>query len=169
VDSRRLELGLVVDLSAESFGVPGQRTFRLLVRSGEGQVAMWLEKEQVVMLGSAIGEMLDRLAADSGTAPVAETIGTFVGELDVKVGSLEIGYDPAHAGFSVEATDFESPMGLTSIALLAAREQLERVQNQIDSILSASRPRCLVCGRPLTGSPHFCPESNGHSSPTVAE
>jgi uncharacterized repeat protein (TIGR03847 family) len=164
-----LDLGLVVDLTAESFGVPGQRTFRLLVRSGEGQVALWLEKEQVVMLGSAIGEMLTRLGAESGTAPVAESIGTFVGDLDVKVGSLEIGYDPTHAGFAVEASDFESPMGLTSIALLAAREQLERVQDQIESIVSASRPRCPLCGRPLTGQPHFCPESNGHSSPALAE
>ena len=48
-------LGPVDGVTAESFGEPGRRTFRLFAQTGPGRVSLWLEKEQVVMLGSALG------------------------------------------------------------------------------------------------------------------
>jgi uncharacterized repeat protein (TIGR03847 family) len=163
VDTQRLDLGVLSSIAAEAFGEPGQRTFRLLLETSEGQVSLWLEKEQIVMLGSAIGELMERVPGRRGASPESDTLGRFTGQLDVSAGSLTVGYDPAHNGFTVEASDFSSPFDLTSISCLVARDQFTRVRDQIAEIVAASRPRCSLCGTPLTGGSHFCPGSNGHA------
>jgi uncharacterized repeat protein (TIGR03847 family) len=164
-----VDLGLVTDLRAESFGEPGRRTFRLYATTPEGEASLWLEKEQIVMLGSAVSELLQRVPESQGQEPASTVGASFMGELDVRVGSLTIGYDAGQSGFTVEATDFESTMGIESIRLLASRSQFAGVADRIDEIVAASRPRCPLCGTPLTGGPHFCPESNGHGALTALE
>jgi uncharacterized repeat protein (TIGR03847 family) len=164
VDNRRLDLGVVESLQAEAFGEPGQRTFRVYAKTAEGAVSLWLEKEQVVMLGSAVEELMQRVPSDLGGSPDSDILKSFVGELEVKVGSLAIGYDADHSGFSLEATDFTSDFDLNNISLLATREQFTGLREQIDEIVSAGRPRCPLCGRPLSADGHFCPESNGHAA-----
>ena len=158
-----MDLGLVSVVEVESFGEPGQRTFRVVARTAEGQVSLWLEKEQVVMLGSAITELLERVPTQQGNEPTSRQSSRFVGELEVKVGSLSIGYNAGDDGFTLEAGEFASPFDLTNISLLASRDHLVRMEEQIEEIVAASRPRCPLCGTPLTGGPHFCPESNGHA------
>jgi uncharacterized repeat protein (TIGR03847 family) len=167
VENQRLDLG-VVTLHAESFGEPGKRTFRLQSDTGEGQVWLWLEKEQLAMLGSAIDEILQRVPAPLGASPESTATGRFMGELEVRVGSLTLGYDREQDGFTLEAGEFESAFSLESITLIAARADLERVSQEIASIVAAGRPRCPLCGTPLGGSPHFCPPSNGHTEVTVS-
>jgi uncharacterized repeat protein (TIGR03847 family) len=169
VDNRRLDLGLVESLRAEAFGEPGQRTFRLFVGTPEGKVSLWLEKEQVVMLGSALEEILERVPPSDGEAPESDILRSFTGELEVKVGGLAIGFDANHSGFSVEATDFASAFDLSSISLLATRTQFVALAEQINQIVAGGRPRCPLCGTPLSGPAHFCPESNGHARVTRAE
>ena len=87
----------------------------------------------------------------------------FVGDLEVRVGSLAVGFDPDGAGFSLEAADFTSALGLSSIVLNARRDQFTSLEHEISEIVSQSRPRCPLCGQPLSADPHFCPESNGHA------
>lgn len=169
MDNERLSLGLVSNVRAESFGEPGSRTFRVLAETPAGHVSLWLEKEQIVMLGSAIEELLGRVPDALGTRPQSEAEGTFVGEMEVKVGSLAIGYSADQAGFTMEASDFTSPFPIKSIDFLATRDQFDGMRDQIDNIVSASRPRCMLCGTPLAGGPHFCPESNGHAQVTLSD
>jgi uncharacterized repeat protein (TIGR03847 family) len=163
VNDRRLDLGPVESVKAESFGEPGQRTFRLLAQTGEGTVSLWLEKQQLAMLGAALEDLLERtLEQHVMPAAEAETSG-FVGELEVRVGSLAVGFDPEGEGFSLEAADFTSALGLSSITIRARRDQFVSLEQEISEIVSQSRPRCALCGQPLTSGPHFCPESNGHA------
>ena len=115
------------------------------------------------MLGSAIQELLQRIPADRGDSPDSDVIRSFMGELEVKVGALAIGYDADHSGFSLEASDFVTALDLSSIELLATRSQLAAMEDQIRDIVAAGRPRCPLCGTPLTGQAHFCPPSNGHT------
>lgn len=163
MDSRRLDLGLVRDVEAETFGEPGNRTFRLHVTTGEGRVSLWLEKEQLAILGSAIGELLDRVPEGSPAENVPDTESAFMGDLEVRVGSLSLGYDRERNAFALVAGDFESAFELTSISLLTTRNQVSAVREQVEKIVAAGRPRCPLCGRPLGSGPHFCPESNGHA------
>jgi uncharacterized repeat protein (TIGR03847 family) len=163
VNDRRLDLGPVESVHAESFGEPGQRTFRLLAHTGAGTVSLWLEKQQLAMLGSALEDLLAR-TPEQYELPTAELEASgFVGDLEVRVGSLALGFDPEGDGFSLEAADFTSALGLSSISLRAQREQFASLEQEISEIVSQSRPTCPLCGQPLTSGPHFCPESNGHA------
>jgi uncharacterized repeat protein (TIGR03847 family) len=169
MDNRQLDLGLVASVHAESFGEPGQRTFRLIARTEEGEVAVWVEKEQLVMVGSAIDEVLRRVPQHFGREPDSDLLRSFVGELEVHAGALAVGYDGDHSGYSIEASEFASQFDLTSISLLARRQDFEALSKEIGDILAASRPRCVLCGSQLTGEPHFCPPSNGHTRVKVGD
>jgi uncharacterized repeat protein (TIGR03847 family) len=164
-----LDLGLVDNFAAQAFGEPGQRTFRLLATAAEGTVSLWLEKEQIVMLASAIGELLERVAPELGSAPQSGAPHNFVGELEVRVGSLGIGFDEASSGFTLEASELVAPFDLTRIRLMVSRDQFTVAKTQLDEIVAQGRPRCLLCGRPLTSGPHFCPQSNGHVQAVKSE
>lgn len=164
-----MDLGLVSALRAEAFGEPGNRTFRIFATTPEGKLSLWLEKEQVVMLGSALDELLQRVPKSRGEDPESDVIRSFMGELEVKVGSLAIGYDADHSGFTLEASDFSSAFDLSAIGLLGSRSQFEKLEDEIEEIVSAGRPRCPLCGRPVTGDAHFCPESNGHTEVARAD
>lgn len=164
MERRSLDLGLVPAVRAESFGEPGHRTFRLLVQLNGGSLSLWLEKEQIAVLGSAIGELLGRVPAESSEDKEVGAPTSFTGDLEVRVGSLSIGFEPELRDFVLEAGDFlESPFELSGIRFQATREQFEAIEEQIESIVAGSRPRCVLCGTPLSGGPHFCPESNGHA------
>ncbi|MGH2442819.1 MAG: DUF3090 family protein [Chloroflexota bacterium] len=158
-----MDLGVVSDVHAQSFGEPGQRTFRLLTEIDDGSMSLWLEKEQVVMMGSAMEEILSRVPPPLGDGPVPSGPPTFRGEMEVRVGSLSIGYDLEHTAFSIEAGDLESSLGLDSVVLFAGRDVLAHLVEEISDIVAAGRPRCPLCGTPLSSEPHFCPRSNGHA------
>lgn len=156
-----MDLGPVEAVDAESFGEPGNRTFRLMVRAGQGTVSLWLEKQQVVGLGAAIQELLEQTPeVEESREPASQA---FRGEFEVHVGSLGIGHSKARRGFVIEAGDFETAFDLSSIEFLASRGQVAALLDQIHEIVAAGRPRCVLCGTPLTGEPHLCPESNGHA------
>lgn len=169
MDNRQLDLGLVESVRAESFGEPGQRTFRLLARTEAGEISFWLEKEQLVMVGSAVDEVLRRVPERRGKQPEADMLRGFRGEMEVHVGALAIGYDAEHEGYSIEASDLSGPFDLTSITLLARRGDFETLSREIADIVAAGRPRCVLCGTPLIGEPHFCPPSNGHAATSADE
>jgi uncharacterized repeat protein (TIGR03847 family) len=169
VDKQQLDLGLVDSFTAKAFGEPGQRTFRVQATAAEGSVSMWLEKEQIVMLASAIGELLERVPEDLGTAPQAGESRHFVGDLEVQVGALGIGFDQTVSGFTLEASELMAPLELSAIRFVASRQQLVTAKSQLDDIVAKGRPRCILCGSPLTDGPHFCPQSNGHAQTATPE
>ena len=54
-----IELGLARGIDAQSFGQPGQRTFRLRIVGAEAESAsLWIEKEQMQALSIALKQML---------------------------------------------------------------------------------------------------------------
>lgn len=168
MENEELDLGIAA-VRAESFGEPGSRTFRLLTENSSGKISLWLEKEQLVVLGSAVEELLQRVPPPHGTAPRGAARGSFVGELDLEVGALAIGYDGELAGFTLEASQFASPFGLKSVKLVTSRSDFSALAHQISEIAAAGRPRCPLCGRPMGASGHFCPPSNGHAHLTKPE
>lgn len=144
-----MDLGLVADVTAESFGEPGHRTFRLLARTTEGTVSLWLEKEQVVALGAALEELLERVRG--GDEPRAPAGPVFVGELEVRVGSLTLGFSSEYQGFVMEASDFISPFDFEAIRLTASRGQLERVEEQIGRIVAGGEAPLPPLRHPVDG------------------
>lgn len=169
MESKRLNLGLVMGLHAESFGEPGQRTFRLLVETRAGRVSLWLEKQQIVALLAAADELLDRITEGDERGATSASADSLAGDLEVRVGSLSVGFDRSNDAFLLEAGDFETAFDLTHIAMLVNRGQLEAMRDELRDIVSHSRPRCPLCGTPLTGEPHFCPQSNGHADLSIED
>lgn len=162
MDKSHLDLGWVNSAAVESFGEPGRRTFRILASTPNGSVSVWLEKYQIALLAPALEELLDKTPQTESAAESEDT--SLRGDLDVKAGSLALGYDGTAGAFRIEVSDLaESPMSIESIQFCTGRDSVERMLDQARDILAGSRPRCPLCGTPLNGEPHFCPESNGHS------
>jgi uncharacterized repeat protein (TIGR03847 family) len=165
MDQGGLNIGFVQTLDAESFGEPGQRTFRLTATAGAGRVSLWMEKEQIVMLGNAAAEILERVPEPLGEDPkAASAAGEVSGEVEARVGSSSLGFDRVQNGFVIEATElWDATLNVTFVRLLANRAQLDHINEQVGEIIAGSRPRCPMCGQPLTEEAHFCPPSNGHA------
>lgn len=174
MDDVQYDFGTINRLEAEALGQPGQRTFRIIAGTAEGQTAvLWIEKEQL----QALGEAIDRLLAQIGPrrtrrldvvprppAPVAPLLDPPT--IEFKIGQLGLGYDTeqrlclllAHDIRDLEAEQ-ESP---PTLRCLLAPVRFRRLSEQIAGIVSSGRPVCPFCGAPLSDRPHFCPPSNGH-------
>src|SRR6478672_5754968 len=96
-------LGRVSWIGAESVGVPGQRTFRLMMVSERGAAQLWLEKEQLQQLAEAIARMLLEIDAERGadfrpsiSAEATPKPGDFPArpDIDFHVTALGLRYDP---------------------------------------------------------------------------
>ena len=59
----RHDFGLINTIKAEAIGVPGQRTFRLLIEGYGCSACLWLEKNQLLQLSIIIFQMLVTLPA----------------------------------------------------------------------------------------------------------
>lgn len=173
MDDVRYDFEMVNRLEAEAIGQPGQRTFRLLISSQRGETAaLWIEKEQL----QALGEAIDRLLAQLGPRryrrldivppppkPVDPPLDPPV--VEFKIGQLGLGYDVEARLCLLVAHDIEGdPEGPPTLRCLIKQSQFRRLSEQIAGIVATGRPRCPMCGTPLSDGPHFCPPSNGHLS-----
>jgi uncharacterized repeat protein (TIGR03847 family) len=167
-------MGRVDWIGAESVGVPGQRTFRLLANNSTMSAQLWLEKEELDALTKAIARMLLEIDTERGfQIPQRESTmdnpkpSNFPvnPDFDMQLGSLSLSYDTAREMVVIEATTRgEEDTEQASLRCQATRDQTERLQVNALDVLSAGRPRCPLCGTPLpaAGVPHFCPPTNGH-------
>lgn len=175
--------GAASRLQAQSIGDPGQRTFRLLIESSEGGAAvLWLEKEQLQALGLALEQLLAEVQgrlASASPPPNQSPPETFPAHANVefRVGRLALGQDESELEtgprYIVLAYDAEGASGEeeqdepshpATFACRATREQLRALSRSISDVVAAGRPRCPLCGEPLTtaGQPHGCVRSNGY-------
>lgn len=170
----RHNLGRVDWIGVESVGVPGQRTFRLLVATQQVSAHMWLEKEQLQALDEALARLLAEIDAERGVGIVRREETTAIPkpddfpatpDLEIYIGQLGLRYDTQRELIGLEtyergAEESEPP----AVRCLATRKQMESLHESIGEVISSGRPRCPFCGAPLSnqGMPHFCPPTNGH-------
>src|SRR5438105_5365710 len=92
-----LDFGAVDDADIETFGQPGQRTFRLIVERAERTAALWIEKEQLQALGLVIEQHLSPAGGGGYRAPHAllTLAARFPPQptLDFTLGRLAVGFD----------------------------------------------------------------------------
>lgn len=162
---RRQTEGDAERVGAEALGEPGQRRFRLLAIVDGITRVVWMEKEQLRRLGQALEQVLDNLP-DRG--PVIAATGSLLPFEDdtsyqIRAGRMELGYDEQRHRLVVIAHDIEaeeesSPAFVCRISPAQARELAEEAA----IVVSAGRPLCPLCGRPMGPSPHVCEKQNGH-------
>ena len=166
------EFGLARGIDAQSFGQPGQRTFRLrLVGSGAETASIWLEKEQMQALSLALKQMMAQLDYDN--EPPAANVGEFPvsADHDFRAGRLGMGFHPTDKTvvlFTYELgapEDEEDP----TLRVRLSQEQSAALIFNLDDIIAGGRPSCPLCGMPQEASGHACIRSNGHSKQPIPE
>src|SRR6478752_6322586 len=110
METPRNDYGSAISIDAEAIGRPGERRFRLIVRSSNGAAAMWLEKEQMSAIGGGLqreNERLDR--EEPSTDPDVEPLPFSASfDLEFRAGQIALGYDPNEHEFAIQAYDVES-------------------------------------------------------------
>ena len=154
-------------LSAEAFGEPGKRTFRIIASGGDGSAAIWLEKDQLLQLALAMNQLIAVLPESEDSAssdPAQDTIGSAEAKIEFKVGRLVLGHDAARGMFVIDAHDEESPEEApAALRLLGARPQIRAFAEEALKVCAAGRPLCPLCGGPIDKDGHRCPRHNGHA------
>lgn len=170
----RYDLGRVEWIGAEAVGLPGERTFRLLAKGREMTAQLWLEKEQLQALATAIAQMMAEISNEtsfdltpSGPATANPKPDDFPAQpdLEVYIGELTLKYDSSTDLIAIEVLGRdEDPDGPPTFLSTATRAQMVALQANALEVVSAGRPRCPLCHTPLSapGMPHFCPPTNGH-------
>ncbi|HEY7295730.1 MAG TPA: DUF3090 family protein [Dehalococcoidia bacterium] len=162
------DFGPVEGVGAEAVGQPGQRTFRL-VASGRGRFAsLWMEKEQLIALGTALQQQIVRLGRPALREQPARLISggdlPARADVDFRCGQLGLGFDEARSEFvvfaynaEIEETETAAWSGRLSVA------QARALSREIEAVVNAGRPKCPLCGAVMDGPVHVCPRANGHA------
>jgi uncharacterized repeat protein (TIGR03847 family) len=160
------DFGQASSLDAEAIGPPGQRRFRLTVMHDDDAASLWLEKEQLGALGTAMEQQLVRTdrrrmgvepPIDEGALPFPLNPG-----LDVRVAQIALGYDESRSLFRLQASVVDSADNRSaSFICSATHQQARRLIGVISRLMSSGRPSCPLCGAIIEGE-HTCPRSNGH-------
>ena len=164
----RYRLGALSHVYTEAKGEPGQRTFRLGLKSGAATGSLWLEKEQLYQLAIHLQEIASSLP-DTGEpghseAPEPEWTGG-IANLDFKVGKLSLGHDASSNCFLVVAHDIEEPDETTATtSFWLTLQQGEELAKEAIKVCAAGRPKCFLCGQPVNRDGHICPRANGHTA-----
>lgn len=155
---------------ADAVGEPGNRRFRLLIEDGHRSACLWLEKEQLQALGLAIDQQFNPLsvlwrrdAAGVGSPAKPEKPAEFPEqpEIEFQIGSLALASDEAASEFGLIVHDAEADQeGPATLVCRASRQQMRALSREIAALVNAGRPRCPLCGKPIEGDRHPCPNAN---------
>ena len=169
MESRRIRypLGAVSSIEAETFGEPGMRTFRLVLKAGAAISLVWLEKEQLFQLGTSLQEAVRRLSEADRERPSTPEAPEWSGEetnIEFKALQLMLKYEPSGNSFYFEAHEGdEGEDDAASTSCWVTVSQSAVLSEEALRICAAGRPPCLLCGLPIDPNGHICPRSNGHA------
>lgn len=156
-----IEFPEVDGFTAGTVGPKGERTFFLQATAGDTVVSLKLEKQQVSAMADYLGELLADLPEIEATEPAsAPDLVTPVEPMWI-VGALGAAYDPGADRIilmaeEVSDDDEESPASVATFRL-TPRQTSAFIERAYD-IVSAGRPPCPLCARPLDhGEDGFCP------------
>ena len=167
------DLGPLLRIETEAIGEPGQRRFRLRLGNAELNVSLWLEKEQVRALATAIQQILaqNRSQDDDGGRVEAPPLQDFPlnPDLDFQVGRLAFAYDDSIGALALFVTDIEHAQApQATLRASFTRDQARFFSAQAETAIAAGRALCPLCQIPLEGYDHLCPPTNGHSDDVFA-
>jgi uncharacterized repeat protein (TIGR03847 family) len=163
-----IDLGHAKAIDAESFGDPGQRTFRLRIEGANAESAsLWVEKEQVQALQIALKQMLSQLEHEKGAPPDMSGFPLSPNH-EFKVGRMSMGFDHRDQKVILQAYDIEAPEEADPLlSTKVSADQCAVLRVQLVDIVSGGRPLCPLCEAPIDKSGHTCIRSNGHSEEPI--
>ena len=165
----KYSLGSLSRIEPNTFGEPGQRTFNLVLESGEARCTVWLEKEQLFQLGIYLHEAVESLSGEDKARQNQDTEPAWSGggiSLDFKAGQVMLNYDQDNNSFRMLAYEREQEEATeepASVSFWISLDQAGTVSEEALRICAAGRPRCFLCGLPINPDGHVCPRANGHT------
>jgi uncharacterized repeat protein (TIGR03847 family) len=168
------DFGQVDGIGAEAVGPAGQRTFRLIARGRNEYASMWMEKEQLAALGTALQQQIVRmgrpLSGDRAPQLMQGRELPASADVEFRCGQVGLGYDEEREQFIVFAYPVDAaegdPAAWTGRLAIGQGRALSR---EIDQIVNAGRPKCPLCGLVMDGPTHICPRTNGHAKELTGE
>jgi uncharacterized repeat protein (TIGR03847 family) len=162
----KYRFGALSRVKAEASGVPGKRTFRLLLEAGAATAALWLEKEQLYQLALHIHEIVATIPKEErgtmATPPEPQWSGGAT-SIEFKVGKLALGHDGSSGCFLFLAHDAEEEdQPVATLSFWLTLGQGEELVSEALKVCAAGRPQCFLCGQPINPEGHVCPRANGH-------
>jgi len=154
------EFRAVRRLEAEAIGKTGKRTFRLLAENDAGTAIIWTEKEHLARLAIAARHMLnvnrERTNRMRGLPEVPAPAPLIRVTLSFHADRFELGHDAETSEFMLYAHDWEvDETGPHTFSCRLPRMQLQTLAASIEKSVAAGRPRCDVCGQPISGPDHI--------------
>ena len=165
---KRYEFDEVPLLSVVSMGVPGKRTFFLIIGQKKEWVRVWLEKEQLEALGLAIDQFLSTLSQEHLNFPeeaegksLPDDVSSGLPSAELEIEQITLGFDRERAALNF-LVHVLGPQKIDQAELYcrATLAQLKNLGEEAKSICAAGRPRCELCGRPIDPEGHICPKGN---------
>src|SRR6266545_4620436 len=118
MESAEHDFGRALSIDAEAVGQPGQRRFRLLVRSTSSSISVWMEKQQLAGIGTWFEEVLERLDREHPSSePDVEPLAAGEPELELRASQIGLGYDENEEAFTLHAFDAQNVGASQSPAL----------------------------------------------------
>ncbi len=165
----------------EALGQPGNRRFRLIAGKGHRTACLWLERADVELLVQGIQQTLVeitgsdvlRVEGEQHATPAPPPRADFPDEpnIEFQVGRWALGYDQESMHIIFLASSLETAMSgseedemIPEFRVALTRGEAERFTQLAESVIAAGRPRCPLCGTPLShpGEEHGCVKQNGH-------
>lgn len=162
------QLGRTLKVNADAVGEPGNRRFRLLVEAEYGSVCLWMEKQQLFQLATAIQRLLS--TADMAPSDVPADMPQRSGDqsFEFQVGRLMLNDESSGPILQLQAKDHEEgDVGDATIGTLIDLHQLKALAEEALTVCAAGRPRCPLCGVPMGPEGHQCVRTNGYHKDLV--
>jgi uncharacterized repeat protein (TIGR03847 family) len=169
-------------LTTGAVGVPGRRTFYLQARMGDRTVTVRCEKQQAAAISQYLRRALKHLPVPEGQPP--RNVMNLTEPIDEAfvLGAVALEFNRSGDHFVLHLREFAGPDdddGAVDEADMEfgdddgddeergaqVRVSLTRAQamafcEHTDRVVSAGRPDCVFCERPVDPDGHFCPRMN---------
>ncbi len=155
-------------LSAVAVGVPGKRTFFLIMGKKNNWLRIWVEKEHLQALALGIEQLLFNLEqehiplpqeSDEELPPNEIPSGLPTAELEIV--QMTLGYKEERAIIELvvqrSGSQEDNP---AEVYCQATISQLKGLRRQVKEVLAAGRPLCPLCKGPIDPEGHACPKLN---------
>jgi len=161
------ELTHITHLIAESFGEPGDRTFRISAKTDSHLIYIWVEKEHLIQLSLLIFQLSEKVSSTNLDEPIElpDNLDADLSIIEFKVGNIALEFNPSNQLFVIEAIQDEESNASTPINIKSKISPpiIIRFAKNALEICAAGRPTCNLCLSPIDKDyKHSCPKLNGH-------
>jgi hypothetical protein len=84
---------------------------------------------------------------------------------------MAVGFEPGDSSVALQMFDVSQGMDVAEPDLVVriSDRHCAALQAELEEIIAAGRPVCVLCGMPIDDGGHACVRSNGHSKQPIPE